>query len=110
MAVTPTFDDVEELLIRTENSSKTPQDSMLGGGTVELMNSDQCVREVVPINFGCGLLETKSVSLKKRSQVTTEFGISDDIVILGGDQYYYFKLPHKVSCIVLCDSFIPRLL
>lgn len=95
MAVTPTFDDVE-LLIRTENSSETPQD-MVGGVTVELMNSDQCVQEVVPMNFGCGLLENKSVSSKKRSQVTTEFGISDDIVILGGDQYYYFKLPHKVS-------------
>lgn len=107
--VTPTFDDVEELLIRTENSLETSQNSMVGGGTVDLMNSDHCVRDIVPVNFGCGLLESESVSSKKRSRVTTEFGISDDVLILGGDQYYYFKLPHKVN-ILLCDSFIPRLL
>ena len=104
--VTPTFDDVEELLIRTENSSETPQDNMVAGGTVESMNSDHYVREVVPVNFGCGLLESESVSSKKRSRVTTEFGISDDVVILGGDQYYYFKLPHKVNCIGVIVSFL----
>ena len=43
------------------------------------------------MQFGCGQLEEKD-----SSRVHTEFGITDDIVILGGDEYYYFKLPHKV--------------
>lgn len=49
----------------------------------------------VLVQFGCGQIEETDAHRKKR-QVQTEFGLTDDIVVLGGDEYYYFKLPHKV--------------
>lgn len=51
---------------------------------------------MLTVSFGCGQLEAE-VEPRKRHRVETEFGLTDDVIILGGDQYYYFKLPHKVS-------------
>ena len=54
-----------------------------------------CASNSVVVQFGYGQLEENDSS-RTRRRVHTEFGITDDIVILGGDEYYYFKLPHKV--------------
>ena len=48
----------------------------------------------VSVVFGCGQLEERVESTRQR--IETEFGITDDVIILGGDRYYYFKIPHKV--------------
>lgn len=41
-------------------------------------------------------LLTKKVGSKHLSHIETDYGITDDVVVIGEKEYYYFKIPHKV--------------
>lgn len=39
---------------------------------------------------------TKKAGPKHLSHIETDYGITDDVVVIGEKKYYYFKIPHKV--------------